>query len=110
MQGVIEIKVTKSKGNGLMGKLAAYIIPNYYCFNKARKAEGWNNHELQDSVNNVIRKWYQPELFAYEIDGEVIVSNSEKNALTEYWRVCDRVKIGKIFSVKQISTIPSSTK
>jgi hypothetical protein len=100
---MIELKIERSKGKGMMGKMSAYIRPDYYCFNKARKADGWNNQELQESINNILRKWYQPELFAYEIDGETIVSNNEKNALTEYWRVCERTKIGQMFTVTLIN-------
>lgn len=95
----IELKIEKSKGFGKDGKQWVSIRPDYYCFNKARKAKAYSNEDLQDAVNTIIRKWYSPELFVYEIDGQTIVSNNEDNALTEYWRVCDRNKIGAIFTV-----------
>jgi hypothetical protein len=97
---MIEIKIQKSNGRGKNGKLHVYIIPDYYCYNKSRKASGFYKDDLQDSINFVLRKWYQPELFVYEIEGKTVVSNNEKNALTEYWRVCERSDIGKEFPVK----------
>ncbi len=98
-QQKIEIKITKSNGRGKDGRMHVYIHPDYYCFNKSRKASGFYKDDLQDAINFVLRKWYQPELHVYEIDGHTIVSNNEKNALTEYWRVCERNKIGELFTV-----------
>ena len=103
---MIEIKISPSKGRGRAGKLHAYVHPDYYCFNRSRKASGFNYDELKDSINSVVRKWYSPAVFVYEIDGQTIVSNNEKNALTEYWRVCARDKIGVIFPVKLIEVAP----
>lgn len=97
---MIEIKIKNSKGRGKDGKKHVYIRPDYYCFNKSRKASGFYEDDLKESINSVLRKWYQPELFIYEINGQTIVSNNEKNALTEYWRVCESKDIGKIFTVK----------
>lgn len=95
----IELKIEKSNGRGKLGMQAVYIRPDYYCFNKSRKAKAYSNEDLQNKINNIIRKWYSPQLFVYEIDGETIVSNNEYNALKEYWRVCNRNKIGAIFTI-----------
>lgn len=95
----IGIKIRESRGYGKNGKRYVYIHPDYYCFNKARKASGFYDDELQKGINNILRKWYQPELFIYEIDSHIIISNTEQHALIEYWRVCERKDIGKMFTV-----------
>ena len=99
MDKEIEIKIINSNGRGKNGKKHVYIRPDFECFNMSRKASGFDNRELNESINNVLRKWYQPKLFVYDIDNHVIVSNSEENALREYWRVCDRSVIGLNFPI-----------
>jgi len=99
----IKILVEDSRGKGKNGKRYAYIRPDYYCGNNSRKASGFTTKELADDVARICTKWYSPELFVYEVDGITIVSNNDTNALTEYWRVCQREKIGFIFPVTQKS-------
>lgn len=96
---MISLIIEKSKGFTKDGRKKIFIRPEYYCFNKSRFATGIGQAELEEAKNNIIRKWYSPNLLVYTIDSHTIVSNNEKNALTEYWRVCERNKIGKLFKV-----------
>lgn len=97
---MIGIKIEYSRGRAKSGKKHAFVRPDYPCFNKSRKASGFYDSDLNENISKILRKWFQPELFVYEIDGHIIVSNSDKNALSEYWNVCERTDIGKNFEVK----------
>lgn len=92
-----DVKITQSIGQGKGGKMSWFIRPIYYCFNRSHKVSGFTGKELQEKADKVISKWYYPRVILYEVDGETIASNSKENALTEYWRVCAKEKIGVIF-------------
>lgn len=93
-----------SHGSGQYGKKYLILHPNVDCFNKSRKVSGFKDGEVFEKAEKVINRWYHP-LSIYEIDGRVIASNSEQNALKEYWRVCSYEKIKKQFEVKLISSL-----
>jgi hypothetical protein len=97
---MIGIKIEYSKGRAKSGKKHVFIRPDYPCFNRSRKASGFYDSDLNEDIGRILRKWFQPELFIYEIDGHRIISNSEKNALSEYWNVCERTDVGKKFEVE----------
>lgn len=91
-----------SAGSNSFGGQYIYLRPNYECFNKSRKV-GSATGDIWDKVDKVIAKWYGPKVNLYMIDGHVIGSNNEENALKEYWRVCDWDKRKQIFEVKLIT-------
>lgn len=84
-----KIEVMHSKGYGKNGKMYAYIHPGVRvrCFNRSRRVGGYTRDELSEAINRCIEKWFTP-LVEYEICGQIIYSNCEKNALKEFWRVC----------------------
>ena len=106
---VIEVKVEYSRGYGKSGKLAAYVRPDFDCFNRSRRVADYSHEGLREMVNTVIRKWYAPKLVAYKIDGYVIVSNNEENALKEFYRVCDKEQINIVFPVYLYTLSPKQT-
>lgn len=73
------------------GEQYVYIRPSKDCFNRSRRC-------LRKRENDVIKKWFTPVNY-YIIQGKIIGSNSELNALREFWRVCDKSDIGKYFSI-----------
>jgi hypothetical protein len=95
------INVSYSNGYGKNGKVHVYVRPEKECRNKSRKVSGLYKEIIAGKLDKLIDKWYNPMKY-YLVDGHVIGSNSEKNALTEYWRLVERSDIGKIFPVKEI--------
>lgn len=100
MQSDVEVK--RSNGYGKGGRLIAFVRPIYYCFNRSRKVSADTGAELREKIEKTIQKWYAPVVIRYEINGNTVCSNSKDNALTEYWRVCNKEDIGKIFEVTQL--------
>lgn len=97
------IVIRRSNGRSGSGKKALYIRPSLDCANRSRKITGWNYYELQEKLNKVCEKWYAPMIY-YEVNGDIIGSNSKQNALKEYWKVCslEDSKAKKPFEIKQI--------
>lgn len=85
------VNIIYSNGNGKGGKMYAFVRPDMKCFNRSRRVQ-------PSRVAEEVKKWFTPMNY-YIVDGETIGSNSEENALKEYWRVCDKEKIGKHFQV-----------
>lgn len=83
-----------SKGSGKGGKRYIYLSPRGDCGNKPRRVEA-----MQEKVDKVVNKWYSPSILFYKVDNRVIGSNSEENALREYWRICEKELIGVGFPV-----------
>ena len=81
------VDVTYSRGRGKGGRRRWFIMPKHYCFNKARSVTGYDTKEMEEKVIEIVKKWYYPMIY-YKIDGHTIGSNNERNALTEYYRVC----------------------
>jgi len=52
-------------------------------------------------VQEAIQRHF-PIVHYYDVDGYVIGAKDEKHALKEYWRVCEKNKIGKAFPVSKI--------
>lgn len=59
------------------------------CFNKSRII----THCRDSKILETIEQWYYPVRY-YIIDGFVFASNSAKNALSEYWMMCEKTKVG----------------
>lgn len=97
------ISVVHSKGKGKDGKRYVNLRPKQECFNRSRKVGGFNDKELWDKMEEVIIKWYAPAIVLYKIDGKIIGSNSEENALKEWWRVCEIEFIGVSFPVTVVN-------
>lgn len=95
------VKVQYSAGRGKSGRLAAYIRPAGYCFNRSRRISAANMDELNEKIEQLINRHF-PTVNYYEVDGFVIGAKDKEFALKEYWRVCDREKIKKHFEVKLI--------
>ena len=92
-----------SAGSNSFGGQYVYLRPNYECFNKSRKVGGMRN-EVWDKVYKTISKWYAPGINLYMVDGHIIGSNNEENALKEYWRVCDWDKRKQVFEVTLVDS------
>ena len=90
------LDIRRSAGQTNTGIPVFYVRPTSACFNRSHRFVGY------DKMNKGIEKWFSPIVKSYLIDGHVIVSNSEKNALREYHRVCAKEKIGQLFSIKII--------
>ncbi len=107
-------RVYYSRGQGLGGKLHAFIIPNSdKCTNMRYRVGGWDRAELNERILACIIKHYSPQLLTYRVDNHIVCSNNETSALKEYWRICDRAKIKKPFSVELITnpeTLPNRWK
>jgi hypothetical protein len=106
-----DIRIDASNGRTTDNlKIVRYIRPVYECFNRARKVTGFTSSEVNRKINNVVAKWYSPKVILYKIEGWVIASNSKRNALCEYWRVCDMKDVGKEFEVQECDATPADEK
>ena len=90
-----EVEVRYSHGNGANNKRWVFIRPSGECFNRSRRVGGFTNDEIMNVVNKCIEKWFTP-LKYFQIEDYIIGSNSEENAVKEYWRVCDKKDIGTV--------------
>lgn len=95
-----QVKIEVSNGRNSFGGIIKYIRPAGECFNRSRKVSGYTGAEVNQKVENCIAKWYSPLVIYYEVGGVIIGSNSKENALKEYWRVCEKRDVNKIFEVK----------
>lgn len=89
------VEVTYSRGRGRSGTEYAYLRPAGKCFNRSRRVRA-------DRVDSCM-KIHFPHINYYLVDGHVIGAKDENFALREYWRVCERNKIGKQFPVSLIT-------
>jgi len=90
------VKYERSGGRAKWGVPVFFVRPALPCGNSSRRYVGY------DKLRKGIARWYGPKIIYFVIEGHVIGSNSEKNALREYWRICDKENIGKIFYVKPL--------
>jgi hypothetical protein len=95
------VKIIHSNGRGKSGKIVVFIRPDKDCFNNSRKVTAFSVMELNNIIARTVNKWYNPITY-YVINGDIIGSNSEQNALKEYWRVCRKEDIGKAFPVEPV--------
>lgn len=93
-----DVSVCYSRGRGRGGRRANFIRPADDCENKSRRITGFTAKELDEKIIAVVKKWYYP-MHYYIIDGHLIGSNNEMNALKEYWRFCEKDYIGMIMPV-----------
>jgi hypothetical protein len=91
------IMITTSRGNSKF-RFVIYIRPHADCFNKGRRITAQSKEELDEKIKDMANKWYTP-LIIYRVDNHRIASNSEENALREYWRVCEKEVVGLTFPV-----------
>lgn len=87
------IKYERSAGKAKGGIPIFFVRPQLACNNRSRRYIGY------DKLRKGIQRWYGPEVKFYLVDGHLIGSNKPANALHEYWRICEREKIGRIFEV-----------
>ena len=95
------VLITRSNGRNHSG-VTFYIRPLEPCFNRSRPLIIYNDEQLENRVKKMIVKWYWPMKY-YKIDNVIIGSNSENNALQEYWRVCDPSKKGEFIAPTEIT-------
>lgn len=101
MQSLVDgVSLTQSNGRGKSGKMYCYIRPKKHCFNRSRKVGGFTEAELFSAIMACIKKWYNPIQY-FNINEYVIGSNSEENALKEWWRVCDKKYVDVRIEIKK---------
>lgn len=98
------VSVCYSRGRGRGGRRANFIRPSEDCFNKSRRVTGFTDEELDEKIIATVQKWYYPMRY-YLVDGHLIGSNNEMNALKEYWRVCEKDYIGMIMRVQPAESV-----
>lgn len=96
-----DVRVIHSLGRGSGGRISCYIRPKEAGFNRDRKVSAFSSKELKDKIIACITKYYTPITYYY-CEGYIIGSNTDKNALKEYWPVCDRKDIGNKFEIKTV--------
>jgi hypothetical protein len=85
------IQVTFSAGRSKYGQRYAYVRPARKCCNRS-----WRCPE--DLVHRIIERHF-PVVRYYRIDGHTIGARNAEAALKEYWRVCEKGKIGARFEI-----------
>ena len=86
-----QVKVTYSAGRSKYGLRYAYVRPSGECFNRS-----WRCPE--DLIDKIIEKHF-PVVQYYCIDGHTIGARNPEAALREYWRVCEKGKVGVKFEI-----------
>jgi len=95
MEGV---NITYSEGRCRGARRYAYIRPAGKCHNRS--------HRVSCDIGKIpafLEKHF-PEVKYYLVDSLVIGAKDEKSALSEFWRVCEKSKIGQAFAVVEINT------
>lgn len=98
------VSVIRSKGSHAHNSgVTFYIRPIEPCFNRSRSLifYGDDKKELEERIIKMVARWYWPMKY-YKIDNVIIGSNSENNALQEYWRVCDPSKKGTFITAVEL--------
>jgi hypothetical protein len=90
-----DVIVERSKGRGQNGKAYMFVRPAKKCMNRSRRV-------TPDKVQLTTDVYFTPMNY-YLVNGWIIGSNTERNALKEYWRVCANEDIGKEFTVEYYS-------
>ena len=90
MTDVSGIHVLRSHGLSKTGAPIFFVRPANMCFNRSRRFVGY------DKMAKGIVKWFAPEVKYWEIDGYILGSNSEENAVKEWNRVSDKSDKPKI--------------
>lgn len=96
------IKIYQSNGRAAGGKIVWFICPKHkgdiYISFMRRRITGGTTAELIQKAVKIIEKWYYPATI-YSIDDRLVMANSPENALKEYWRCCEKSKVGRPFHV-----------
>lgn len=95
MDHFAHLDIVISDGFSKNGAKYAYVRPSEKCDNKSRKV-------LARNIDNLIKKHY-PVVRYYKVDGYTIGAKNKQFALGEYWRICERPKIGKAFDVLEMA-------
>ena len=90
-----DISIVKSSGRGKNGWRYYFIHPSGKCSNKSRRVRA-------DKVKETVARHFSVVKY-FSIDGIVIGAKDKEAALKEYWRVCERDKIGKRFEVTELA-------
>lgn len=95
--------IQRSRGRSKNFMLVAYVSPvNLMAKNKPRRVVGFDEDELLHNIKKVWASYYFPSNM-YKISGMNFIANNEKNAIKEYWRICEKELVGKIPTVELIS-------
>jgi len=90
----MSVLITYSNGRCKYGRKFAFVRPEMKCANKSRRFDMRN---LETGISH-----HFPNVTYYLIDGLVIGAKNEKFALREFWRVCEKSKVGHVFEAKKI--------
>ena len=91
-----QVTIQYSSGRGKNGKRWAYIRPDTRCANKSRRVSA-------DKIDETIEKYF-PIVNLYLIKNRIFGAKDERDALKEYWRVCEQSEIGKEVPVELFTT------
>lgn len=91
------MKIEKSIGRTKSGAQVYYLRPDGECINRSYRITCIDEDEYKAKVSKIEKK-IKPEI-QWLIDGYKVIANNSNQALREYWRVCDKSKIGKDFEV-----------
>lgn len=94
------VKIDRSFGQNKTGIPIFFVRPLLTCHNRSHRCVGYDKKDL------AIQKWFSPEVYYYVIKNYVIGSNSEMNALREFWRVCSKEEIGILVEIKTLPSPP----
>jgi hypothetical protein len=89
-----DVQITYSEGRGKAGRRYAFIRPLFKCQNKSHRVIADRN-----KIQEFIEKNF-PNVNYYKVDGLVIGAKSEQFAMKEFWRICEKSKIGKIPAIQ----------
>lgn len=96
-----DVIIERSKGKSNTG-VTYYVRPNKKCFNRSRPVIIYDGADVDKRIKRLVVRWFWPMKY-YTIDGITIGSNSESNALQEYWRVCDPSKKDKFLKATELT-------
>lgn len=91
------MEIRRSDGRARNGAQVFYIRPSQDCANKSYRLKAFTLSEYNEKLAKIEKKIKPEKLFL--IDGYRIVASTSQQALKEYWRTCEKSKIGKIFEV-----------
>ena len=90
------VKIVRSRGRNKDAMPVFFVRPLNACENRSRRFMGYKRRD------DGIHRWFGPMVIYYLVDGHLIGSNSPKNALKEYWRICSIEKVKQKFEVKEL--------
>lgn len=89
--------IEKSNGRTKTGELIYFVRPAGKCHNRSWRVKA-------NKVSEFCRKKFSNVSY-FRVNGLVIGASSEENAVKEYYRICEKSKIGKPVDVKTINYV-----